>query len=251
MGSPGFFGRHEAVLWFIPNLIGYARLALCLYAYAVAFTSPLTTLLCYYLSFCCDELDGRFARMFHQTSTFGAVLDMVTDRLATTGLLIILAIQHPMLYMPVILLINLDIFSHWFQMYQSLLKQEVSHKNANSRSAIVALYYSNRIFMGYCCVSVEVGYLAAYALYFPAMRACGMLCQHASVLPFAAPAFLSPYLPAAFLDALFSTDGMPYAAILLIAAVPGFTIKQVCNWVQLREAVSSLVEYEVKTMKKA
>jgi phosphatidylglycerophosphate synthase len=30
--------------------------------------------------FVCDELDGRAARTFNQTSTLGAVLDMVTDR---------------------------------------------------------------------------------------------------------------------------------------------------------------------------
>ena len=32
------------------------------------------------LSFVCDELDGRFARMLNQSSVYGAVLDMVTDR---------------------------------------------------------------------------------------------------------------------------------------------------------------------------
>lgn len=31
-------------------------------------------------SFVCDELDGRFARMLNQSSVYGAVLDMVTDR---------------------------------------------------------------------------------------------------------------------------------------------------------------------------
>ncbi|KAI3820443.1 hypothetical protein L1987_07990 [Smallanthus sonchifolius] len=31
----------------------------------------------------CDALDGWFARKFNQISTFGAVLDMVTDRLPT------------------------------------------------------------------------------------------------------------------------------------------------------------------------
>jgi hypothetical protein len=35
--------------------------------------------------FVCDELDGRFARKFKQTSTLGAVLDMVTDRCARRG----------------------------------------------------------------------------------------------------------------------------------------------------------------------
>lgn len=32
--------------------------------------------------FVCDELDGRFARMLNQSSKFGAVLDMITDRYA-------------------------------------------------------------------------------------------------------------------------------------------------------------------------
>ena len=30
--------------------------------------------------FVADETDGRFARQYNQTSTLGAVLDMVTDR---------------------------------------------------------------------------------------------------------------------------------------------------------------------------
>lgn len=30
--------------------------------------------------FVADETDGRFARKYNQTSTLGAVLDMVTDR---------------------------------------------------------------------------------------------------------------------------------------------------------------------------
>lgn len=33
-----------------------------------------------FVSFVCDELDGRFARMLDQSSVYGAVLDMVTDR---------------------------------------------------------------------------------------------------------------------------------------------------------------------------
>ena len=59
---------------------GYVRIALALYAFGVSFISPLQTVLLYFFSFVCDELDGRFARMLNQTSTLGAVLDMVTDR---------------------------------------------------------------------------------------------------------------------------------------------------------------------------
>jgi CDP-diacylglycerol--inositol 3-phosphatidyltransferase len=51
-----------------------------LYAFAIALKSPAQCISFYFLSFVCDELDGRFARMLNQTSTLGAVLDMVTDR---------------------------------------------------------------------------------------------------------------------------------------------------------------------------
>ena len=51
--------------------------------------------------------------MLNQTSTLGAVLDMVTDRLATTGLFMLLAMQYPDWYMLCISLVFLDIFSHW------------------------------------------------------------------------------------------------------------------------------------------
>ena len=59
---------------------GYLRVACAFYAFAVASTNPLACVLAYYFGFVCDELDGRFARMLGQTSTLGAVLDMVTDR---------------------------------------------------------------------------------------------------------------------------------------------------------------------------
>jgi CDP-diacylglycerol--inositol 3-phosphatidyltransferase len=111
---PGFLGRHKAVTLFVPNLIGYVRIAFALYAFAVAFTKPVHCILFYFFSFVCDELDGRFARMLHQTSTLGAVLDMVTDRLATTGLLMLLAMQYQQFHMIFIGLVFLDIFSHWY-----------------------------------------------------------------------------------------------------------------------------------------
>lgn len=107
----GFFQRHDNVLVYVPNLIGgldsklcfcscaphtvfkfatpatchidaagYVRVASAFYAFAVASTNPLAFILAYFFSFVCDELDGRFARMLGQTSTLGAVLDMVTDR---------------------------------------------------------------------------------------------------------------------------------------------------------------------------
>ncbi len=43
-----------------------------------------------------------------------------------------------------------------FQMYSTLLVGASTHKDTHSRSWLVAFYYSNRIFMGFCCVCCEV-----------------------------------------------------------------------------------------------
>jgi len=101
----------------------------------------------YFFSFVCDELDGRFARMLNQTTTFGVVLDMVTDRLATACLLALVGAMFPGLFNVTLGLVVLDVFSHWFQMYTNALIGEVSHKK--SSNWIVNLYYKHRLFMGF------------------------------------------------------------------------------------------------------
>ncbi|RYR22669.1 hypothetical protein Ahy_B03g067974 isoform D [Arachis hypogaea] len=66
--------------------------------------------------FVCDAVDGWAARKFNQVSTFGAVLDMVTDRISTACLLVVLS----QVYKPGLIflsLLALDIASHWLQMY--------------------------------------------------------------------------------------------------------------------------------------
>ena len=55
-------------------------MAFALYAFGISMLDPRQCIVFYFLSFVCDELDGRFARKLQQTSTLGAVLDMVTDR---------------------------------------------------------------------------------------------------------------------------------------------------------------------------
>lgn len=54
------------VFFYVPNLIGYVRVALSLYSLAVALTDFKTSVLCYALSFICDYFDGFFARWFDQ-----------------------------------------------------------------------------------------------------------------------------------------------------------------------------------------
>ena len=72
-----FFQRHSNVYAYVPNIIGYARVLLAAAALRLALDDVPTSLALYALSFVCDELDGRFARMFDQCSEFGKLLDMV------------------------------------------------------------------------------------------------------------------------------------------------------------------------------
>ena len=98
-------------------------------------------------SFVCDELDGRLARKFLQQSTYGAVLDMVTDRLSTAALLGILAVLYPAKAQVCVLLQALDIASHWCHMYSSLLSGGTSHKELSKHHywLVSALRFFRRI----------------------------------------------------------------------------------------------------------
>ncbi|XP_059630236.1 probable CDP-diacylglycerol--inositol 3-phosphatidyltransferase 2 [Cornus florida] len=97
-------------------------------------------------------------------STFGAVLDMVTDRISTTCLLVILS----QVYRPgsvFLSLLALDIGSHWLQMYSSFLVGKFSHKDVkDSTNWLFKAYYGNRMFMGYCCIACEVLYIILFLL---------------------------------------------------------------------------------------
>jgi CDP-diacylglycerol--inositol 3-phosphatidyltransferase len=53
-------------------------------------------------------------------------------RVSTTGLLALLCALWPRYMLPCVCLIALDIFSHWFQMYASLLSGASTHKVGNN-----------------------------------------------------------------------------------------------------------------------
>jgi len=98
---------------FVPNLIGYVRVALAFVGYYYALTDWRTTVGAYLLSQGLDAADGLAARMLGQSSEFGAVLDMVTDRASTACLCIALGRLYPEMILPLTGLIMLDQFSHW------------------------------------------------------------------------------------------------------------------------------------------
>ena len=68
------------VYLFYPNLIGFARVALGLASFFYMQTSPYLAMALYWTSAFLDAFDGMAARHFNQSTKFGSVLDMVSDR---------------------------------------------------------------------------------------------------------------------------------------------------------------------------
>jgi CDP-diacylglycerol--inositol 3-phosphatidyltransferase len=129
------------IFLFIPNLIGIA-LPSCLFRmsshtdnashssgysrvvlagaslYFMSYHPNYCTIL-YSLSCLLDALDGWAARKFNQSTKFGAVLDMVTDRCTTSCLLVFLSAAYTNYAVLFQVLISLDLASHYMHMYAS------------------------------------------------------------------------------------------------------------------------------------
>lgn len=109
---------------------------------------PRTCSLLYSISCLLDGLDGVAARHFEQSTRFGAVLDMVTDRCTTACLLVFLSSAFPRWAIVFQGLISLDLASHYMHMYATLAMGGAgeSHKNVDrTRSRLLYLYYHNKV----------------------------------------------------------------------------------------------------------
>lgn len=109
---------------------------------------PRTCSVLYSVSCLLDALDGYAARYFEQSTRFGAVLDMVTDRCTTSCLLVFLSSAFPRWAIIFQGLISLDLASHYIHMYATLAMggQNHSHKSVDkSRSWLLNLYYTNKV----------------------------------------------------------------------------------------------------------
>jgi len=100
---------------------------------------------------------------------------MVTDRLTTSSMLIILTQVYKKYAVLWLGLMGLDISSHWmFQYYNALRK---THHKSSSKGAgrtgevkmnplkvVVDYYYRSPIFFAYCCLAPELFYGGLYIL---------------------------------------------------------------------------------------
>ncbi|KAI9621928.1 hypothetical protein H4Q26_015364 [Puccinia striiformis f. sp. tritici PST-130] len=136
----------ENVFLFLPNLIGYTRIVLAAVSLHYMSYHPIYCTIAYIISQLLDAVDGQVARMLGQTSKFGAVLDMVTDRCTTSCLLCFLSSVYPQWAIMFQSLIALDFASHYIHMYSSMVAGSKSHKTVSKKqSRILHSYYTNSL----------------------------------------------------------------------------------------------------------
>ena len=165
------------VLLFYPNLIGYIRIIFMILSFYYMFLSSydldkkvssgswIKALVFYLIAFVGDVVDGYVARSFNQSSTFGGVLDMVTDRVSTCGFLAMLPLFHgKRTGFIVAMLIVLDISSHWFHV-MSVTSHHKSKEALAHRNVFLRWYYGIYPLFGYCCVGTELFYVLSYVIH--------------------------------------------------------------------------------------
>lgn len=250
----------ENIFLFYPNIIGYFRIIL---AFASLYYMPLhprTCSLLYSVSCLLDALDGYAARAFSQSTRFGAVLDMVTDRCTTACLLVFLSSAWPRWALLFQGLISLDLASHYIHMYATLVMSgtEKSHKSVDkNRSWLLNIYYTNKTVLFLLCLFNETFFIALYLLSFSSPILSPSLLQTngdgaAQSLqpgnPAMAPAstlFASPYSAGALELARANKLDSTVPWIIAGISVLPMLVKQFINAVQLVSACRWLAEGDV------
>ncbi|XP_072381586.1 CDP-diacylglycerol--inositol 3-phosphatidyltransferase [Diabrotica undecimpunctata] len=157
----------ENIFIFVPNIIGYARIILAIISFYFMPTNYIIACSCYVISALLDAFDGHAARYFNQSTKFGAMLDQLTDRCGTMGLVAVLAHFYPKYMFLFILSMCIDIACHWIYLHSSILQGKTSHKFVDmSENPIMRLYYTNKNVLFVMCAGNEAFYAALYLLHF-------------------------------------------------------------------------------------
>lgn len=212
------------IFLYVPNLIGYSRVLFALLSLFFMRWHPKYCTVLYCLSCLLDALDGAAARRLGQTSHFGGVLDMVTDRCTTSSLICYLCITYPRYVVLFQLLVSLDLASHYMHMYASLSSGSTSHKNVGSRSKLLQLYYENNKVLFTVCAANELFYVGLYLYSFPLKT----------------PPNLGYY----------GSIPLSYATLICISTFPLWLLKQCLNVIQMVQAALKLAETDAQEKNK-
>ncbi len=94
--------RAKKVLFYVPNIIGYLRIALLVSALWTGPAFPWFTFCLFLVNFSLDFFDGLLARTLNQTSAFGAWLDVAIDN-TSRGVLYAWTLPGPAAAFPIAL----------------------------------------------------------------------------------------------------------------------------------------------------
>jgi len=86
-----------SVYLYVPNIIGYFRIAANAIACLLVFNRPLYTVYLMAFSAILDFFDGYIARLLNQTSKFGVILDVFCDNLWRTTCWVIASSTHQLI----------------------------------------------------------------------------------------------------------------------------------------------------------
>ncbi|KAI9838056.1 MAG: hypothetical protein M1819_006211 [Sarea resinae] len=250
----------ENIFLFYPNLIGYARIFLAISSLYYMPLHPRTCSILYSVSCLLDALDGVAARHFHQSTRFGAVLDMVTDRCTTACLLVFLSSAWPRWAILFQGLISLDLASHYMHMYATLSMGESgqSHKSVDEeRSWVLKQYYSNNKVLFLFCALNELFFIALYLLSFSSPMLSPSLLQPVPQStqpgnpshPDPVSLFANPHSAGALELARANKMDSKLPWTILVISAPIMAGKQIINVIQLCKAASWLAEGDRETRK--
>ncbi|KAG0568835.1 hypothetical protein KC19_6G048200 [Ceratodon purpureus] len=96
-------------------------------------------------------------------SALGDVLVHISSRISTTGLLLILSHVYRRDYKLVLLLLELDIASHWLRVYCEIMTKSSECRHLEKYQNFL---YSHPIFRLFCSLSQEVMYISLYLVSF-------------------------------------------------------------------------------------
>jgi CDP-diacylglycerol--inositol 3-phosphatidyltransferase len=152
---------------FPANIIGFIRIALLVSLFATLRQYPMISVSIYSAVLLLDGVDGYLARRFNQTTAFGTILDMITDRASVALLLLVLSIIDQARWWLYASLLLIDLSSHLAIIYSTAIAQKQSHKQTLMQShAIMKLYYGKRWFLSLICASHDFCLCAIYLYIF-------------------------------------------------------------------------------------
>jgi CDP-diacylglycerol--inositol 3-phosphatidyltransferase len=150
----------------------------------------------------------------------------------------VLASLYPDLFFLFLAAVGVDIMSHFAHLYSSLLRGVGSHKAiSDNQSALLRVYYTNKLVLGALCALNEGFFLFLYTHHYW-KESQPMIPVGSTVANYMAETF-----PWSRADTTENT--LPLLIVLIITFVgPGMVIKNLINLVQLQQASKDIVEID-------